>query len=84
MTFETPYNIDDIVVHTTPENPFNASRIVGIEAEIFIKVEDLKTGEIRTFKPDQKIFSLAHAKEYVDTIMKQISDLEQAQPAVEG
>ena len=84
MTFETPYNIDDIVVHTTSENPFNAGKIVGIEAEIFIKVEDLQSGEIRVFKPDQKIFSLAHAKEYVQSIMTQISELEQAQAPVEG
>ena len=84
MTFETPYNIDDLVVHTTPENPFNAGRIVGIEAEIFIRVQDLQTGEIRTFKPDQKIFSLAHAKEYVQSVMAQIEQLEQAPQPVEG
>lgn len=84
MTLETPYNIDDIVVHTTPENPFNAGKVVGIEAEIFIKVQDLETGEIRVFKPDQKIFSLAHAKEYVQSVMAQINQLEQASPPVEA
>lgn len=84
MTFETSHNIGDIVVHTTPENPFNAGRIIGIEAEIFIKVQDLETGEIRVFKPDQKIFSLAHAKQYVESIMAQISELEQAKAPVEG
>lgn len=74
MDIKVPFEVGQLVCHSSPERIFNAGVVESIEAEIFIKVREVETGILRTYKP-QDIYSLEAAKEFVTGVLTELDEL---------
>jgi len=73
-TFEVPFEVEDKVCYSNQAHIFNTGKVISVESEVFVKVQDDETGEIQTYKPEA-LFSPQEAKNYVDQVQARLTNL---------
>jgi len=74
MTIELPFNVNDTVFYSNAEHIFNFGTIDQIEVEVFVKVSDGRTGDIKIMNPDE-IFTKETAMAYLQDVQSQINTI---------